>query len=49
MADAGLEQLRQTIPAARSLPLLQLLASGQPGQVVLEYLDDCQLAVTVSA
>jgi hypothetical protein len=32
MADAGLEQLRQTIPAARSLPLLQLLASGQPGR-----------------
>lgn len=49
MQDAGLEQLRQTIPAARSLPLLQLLASGQPGRVVLEYLDHCQLAVTVSA
>ncbi|WP_199103329.1 beta-ketoacyl synthase chain length factor [Aquitalea sp. ASV11] len=49
MADAALEQLRQTIPAARSLPLLQLLAQGGAGRVVLDYLDDCRLAVTVQA
>jgi hypothetical protein len=49
MADATLEQLRQTIPAARSLPLLHLLAQGGAGRVVLDYLDDCRLAVTVQA
>jgi hypothetical protein len=40
-----LEQLRSTIPAARSLPLLQALAEGQPRRVVLDYLDGLQLAV----
>ncbi|MBV8679639.1 MAG: beta-ketoacyl synthase chain length factor [Aquitalea sp.] len=49
MADAGLEQLRQAIPAARSLPLLHLLASGQPGRVVIEYLAGCALAIEVAA
>jgi hypothetical protein len=33
---AGLEDLRQTIPAGRALPLLQALAAGAPAQVVLE-------------
>ena len=47
MADSALENLRQQIPAARSLPLLQLLAQAQSGEVVLDYLDTLQLAVTV--
>ncbi|MBA4707837.1 beta-ketoacyl synthase chain length factor [Aquitalea aquatica] len=49
MQDVGLEQLRLSIPSARSLPLLQLLASGQPGRVVIDYLDDCRLAIEVAA
>lgn len=47
MDDAQLEALRQGIPSARSLPLLHLLASGQPGRVVIDYLDDCRLAIEV--
>jgi hypothetical protein len=47
LADPALESLRQAIPAARSLPLLALLASGKPGRTVLEYLDGLALAVTV--
>ncbi|WP_174875414.1 beta-ketoacyl synthase chain length factor [Vogesella oryzae] len=49
MADAQLEELRQRIPCARSLPLLQRLAGGQPGRVVLDYLDGCRLAIEVAA
>jgi hypothetical protein len=49
MANASLEAVRAAIPAARSLPLLQLLASGRPGRVVLEYLDGMSLAVEVPA
>jgi hypothetical protein len=48
LADASLESLRRAIPAARSLPLLALIASGKAGRVVLEYLDGLSLAVTVS-
>lgn len=47
MADTGLESLRQQIPAARALPLLQLLARQTAGRVVLDYLEGCQLAVEV--
>jgi len=43
--DAALERVRIGIPAARSLPLLRLLARGAPGRVVLEYLDGLSLAV----
>lgn len=42
--DAALEALRRSIPAARSLPLLAALARGHGGRVVLDYLDDLQLA-----
>jgi hypothetical protein len=49
MAEQDLERLRSGIPAARGLPLLALLASGKPGRVVLEYLDDLALAVEVGA
>lgn len=48
MNDPALEFLRQTIPAARALPLLQLIASQQAATVALDYLDDLQLAVEVS-
>ena len=45
--DPRLESMRLSIPAARSLPLLQLLARGGAGRVVLEYLDGLSLAVEV--
>jgi len=48
LADAGLEALRRSIPSARSLPLLQLLAGGAGGGTVLEYLDGYSLAVQVA-
>jgi hypothetical protein len=47
--EPALERLRTAIPAARSLPLLQLLARGAGGDVVLDYLAHLRLAVTVSA
>lgn len=43
MPDATLETLRQQIPALRALPLLQRLATGQVGNVVLDYLAPMQL------
>ena len=49
MAQPGLERVRLGIPAARGLPLLQLLASGKPGRVVLEYMDGLGLAVELAA
>jgi len=49
MAIPELETLRRQIPVARSLPLLSLLAQGQSGTVVLEYLQDMQLAITVAS
>jgi hypothetical protein len=42
-----LEQMRLNIPAARSLPLLQRLANGSTGCVVIEYLEGCNLAIEV--
>ncbi len=47
MADPALEELRGAIPAARSLPLLRLLARGQAGRAILEYLDVSRVAVQV--
>lgn len=47
MADPVLEELRGAIPAARSLPLLRLLARGEAGRAVLEYLDVSRVAVQV--
>lgn len=38
LGQAGLEALRRSIPAARSLPLLQRLASGRAGRVRVDYL-----------
>lgn len=45
LPDPQLERLRQQIPTARSLPMLQRLATGQTGRCVIDYLEDCQLAV----
>ena len=46
LADPALESLRRSIPAARSLPLLALLASQKAGRAVIEYLDGRGLSVT---
>ncbi|PZO18337.1 MAG: 3-oxoacyl-ACP synthase [Burkholderiales bacterium] len=42
-----LEALRATIPALRSLPLLECLAQGRSGDVCLDYLPGLQLAVRI--
>ncbi|MDN5869325.1 MAG: beta-ketoacyl synthase chain length factor [Nitrococcus sp.] len=46
--DPALEPLRAGNPAARALPLLQLLARGVAGRVVLPYLPQSMLAVDVT-
>ena len=46
--DAALEQLRVTVPAARSLPLLAHLARGTCGRVRIDYLDGARLALEVT-
>jgi hypothetical protein len=48
MTDAALERIRTGIPAARGLPLLQQIARGESGRVVIEYLDGLALAVEVT-
>jgi hypothetical protein len=48
MRDAGLEGLRREIPAARALPLLEILARGERGSTALEYLDGLALRVEVA-
>ena len=45
LAEAPLEALRRSIPAARSLPLLALLARAEPGRTVIDYLEGFALAV----
>jgi len=45
LADERLEQLRRTIPIARSLPLLQAIAQGGGRRAVLDYLAPARLAV----
>lgn len=49
MANAELEWLRRSIPAARSLPLLERLAQPRRGTVVLDYLPGARLAIEVQA
>jgi hypothetical protein len=46
--DAGLEDLRRTIPAARALPLLELIAREAPGQATLAYLGGLNLRVELT-
>jgi hypothetical protein len=45
--EAGLEAMRRTIPAARSLPLLELLARDASGSATLAYLAGLNLRVEV--
>lgn len=45
--DPSLEALRKSTPSARGLPLLEALASGARGRVIIDYLGDCALAVDV--
>jgi hypothetical protein len=47
MPDPRLEALRASVPSARSLPLLRLLARREPGRVVLDYLPEQRLLVEV--
>lgn len=46
---SGLEQVRRTIPAARALPLLQVLAAAQAGRVWLDQLPGNALRIEVDA
>ena len=43
--DPALEALRASNPAARSLPLLAMLAQRRTGSVVVDYLSPPQLLV----
>lgn len=47
--DARLEEVRRTIPAARALPLLQMLARAAAGRVVLEGLPGLSLRLQIGA
>ena len=47
MTTPELEKLRTSIPALRSLPLLQKLARGESGVVCLDYLPPMQLNVNL--
>lgn len=47
LVDSSLESLRLANPAARSLPLMQLLAAGQGGEVNLPYMNDQLLNIQV--
>jgi hypothetical protein len=49
LADAALERVRASIPAARSLPLLCVLAKNGSASMTLDYLDPVRLAVKVEA
>lgn len=48
MSDTALESFRQSIPAARGLPLLRSVAQQDTGRIVLDYLDNMPLAVEVA-
>jgi hypothetical protein len=48
MADAQLEVMRATIPAARCLPLLSKLARQEHGRVVIDYLEEQRISIEVS-
>ena len=47
-ADPALESLRLAIPALRALPLLQALAQGEGGTVIIDYLPPMQLQLTLA-
>ena len=48
LMDPVLEPLRQSIPAARSLPMLRAIAMRHAGPVVLDYLDGLQLVLDLA-
>lgn len=48
MQFSALEQLRTAVPAARSLSLLEKIATARNARVVLDYLDDLQLRVDIA-
>lgn len=47
LENAELEALRRQIPAARGLPLLQCIARGTGGRVVLDYLEPLGLMLDI--
>jgi Beta-ketoacyl synthase, N-terminal domain len=47
LADPALEDLRCSIPAARSLPMLRRLAMREAGPAILEYLDVSRMKVHI--
>src|SRR6185437_16475072 len=47
LPEPNLEALRTAMPAARSLPLLRLLARREPGEVMLDYVGEQCVAVEV--
>lgn len=49
MRAAALDALRENVPAARALSLLERLALGETGGIVLPYLAPRHLAVTIDA
>jgi hypothetical protein len=49
LADPALEALRVAIPAARGLPLLQCIARGEGGRMVLDYVAPLRLDVRVES
>ena len=46
-SDASLEALRAAVPAAAALPLLQALARGDEGQIVLDLMPALKLRVVI--
>ena len=48
MSDSRLEELRLGTPAARALPLMEALARKAQGEVVLDFLGELYLRVSVS-
>jgi Beta-ketoacyl synthase, N-terminal domain len=47
LAEPALESLRSAFPAARSLPMLRLLAARRSGRAILEYLDVSRMEVRI--
>lgn len=47
-ADSRLEALRRAVPAARCLPLLEVLARGEASSLVFDQLDGFSIAVEVT-
>jgi Beta-ketoacyl synthase, N-terminal domain len=48
MVDAGLEAVRRSVPAARSLPLLTALARPAPTTVILDHVAGNQLSLSLA-